>query len=109
VADGLEHLVIKPRHHQRRYRLGVVGMSGVERGKQCRDGLARRFVHSLVPIALAYVIAHYFSLLIYQSQATAYLPVTRLDDVEDIHDSRNVLRAADANPATSMTSMTLYL
>ena len=31
------------------------------------------FVHTLVPIALAYVVAHYFSLLAYQGQATAYL------------------------------------
>ena len=37
------------------------------------DELARRFVHTLVPIALAYVVAHYFSLLAYQGQATAYL------------------------------------
>ena len=30
-------------------------------------------MHSLIPIALAYVIAHYFSLLVYQGQAMAYL------------------------------------
>ena len=35
--------------------------------------------------------------------------VTRLDDVEDIHDNRNVLRGPDTNPVTSMTSMTLHL
>jgi hypothetical protein len=35
--------------------------------------LGRRFVHSLIPIALAYVIAHYCSLLLYQGQAIAYL------------------------------------
>jgi hypothetical protein len=55
------------------YRLGIVGMSGVDRGKHPADVLARRFVHSLVPIALAYVVAHYFSLLVYQGQAMAYL------------------------------------
>ena len=37
------------------------------------DVLAARFVHTLVPIALAYVVAHYFSLLAYQGQAMAYL------------------------------------
>ena len=37
------------------------------------DGLARTFVHSLAPIALAYAVAHYFSLLAYQGQALAYL------------------------------------
>ena len=31
------------------------------------------FAHTLVPIALAYVVAHYFSLLAYQGQALAYL------------------------------------
>ena len=31
--------------------------------------LAGRFVHSLVPIALAYVAAHYLTLLLYQGQA----------------------------------------
>jgi hypothetical protein len=55
------------------YRLGIVGMSAVDRGKHQPDVLARRFVHSLVPIALAYVVAHYFSLLVYQGQAMAYL------------------------------------
>lgn len=54
------------------FRLGVYGMSDVGE-KYPTDELARRFVHSLVPIALAYVVAHYFSLLVYQSQATAYL------------------------------------
>ena len=54
------------------YRLGVVGMHSVGRGHTTTE-LARRFVHSLVPIALAYVVAHYFSLLAYQGQAMAYL------------------------------------
>jgi hypothetical protein len=48
-------------------------MSGVDRGKHPPALLARRFAHSLVPIALAYVVAHYFSLLAYQGQAMAYL------------------------------------
>jgi len=55
------------------YRVGIVGMSGVDRGKHPPALLARRFAHSLVPIALAYVVAHYFSLLAYQGQAMAYL------------------------------------
>jgi hypothetical protein len=54
------------------YRLGAAGMHDVDRRLATGD-LARRFVHSLVPIALAYVVAHYFSLLAYQGQATAYL------------------------------------
>jgi hypothetical protein len=35
--------------------------------------LSRRFAHTLVPIALAYLIAHYFSLVGYQGQGLAYL------------------------------------
>ena len=46
--------------------------------------LSRRFVHSLVPIALAYVVAHYFSLLVYQGQAMAYLISDPLGDGSDL-------------------------
>ncbi len=53
------------------YRLGVLGMCSIAGGDV--TDLSRRFVHSLIPIALAYVVAHYFSLLIYQGQAMAYL------------------------------------
>jgi hypothetical protein len=55
------------------YRLGVVGMRNASNTKLTTDQLAARFVHSLVPIALAYVIAHYFSLLATQGQAMLYL------------------------------------
>ncbi|HVP01139.1 MAG TPA: fenitrothion hydrolase [Solirubrobacteraceae bacterium] len=54
------------------YRLGIAGMRTVGRDHTTND-LARRFAHSLIPIALAYVVAHYFSLLAYQGQAIAYL------------------------------------
>jgi hypothetical protein len=54
------------------YRLGINGMSDVGE-KYPAPELSRRFVHSLVPIALAYVVAHYFSLLAYQGQSVAYL------------------------------------
>jgi len=49
--------------------LGVSGVRTVAR-RRPRDELSRRFAHSLVPIALAYVVAHYFSLLVFQGQAT---------------------------------------
>lgn len=52
--------------------VGVLGMRTIERRHEPAE-LARRFAHSLVPIALAYVIAHYFSLLAFQGQAAAYL------------------------------------
>ena len=65
------------------YRLGIVGMRSVGRGHDVTE-LSRRFVHSLIPIALAYVIAHYFSLLVYQGQAMAYLVSDPLGDGSNI-------------------------
>jgi hypothetical protein len=65
------------------YWLGALGMRTVERGADAGD-LARRFAHSLVPIALAYVVAHYFSLLAYQGQATAYLASDPLGEGWDL-------------------------
>jgi hypothetical protein len=54
------------------YRIGVAGMRLYDPNRPALV-LARRFVISLVPIALAYVIAHYFSLLAYQGQGMAAL------------------------------------
>jgi len=65
------------------YRLGVWGMRTVAAGHDAPE-LAQRFVHSLVPIALAYVVAHYFSLLVYQGQALAYLVSDPLGDGSDL-------------------------
>ena len=42
------------------------------------------FAHTLIPIALAYVVAHYFSLLAYQGQAMASLVSDPLGDGSDI-------------------------
>lgn len=65
------------------YRLGVIGMRSVDRD-HLPAALARRFVHSLVPIAIAYVVAHYFSLLMYQGQAMAYLVSDPLGNGSDL-------------------------
>jgi hypothetical protein len=54
------------------YRLGVEGMRTVGHGHSARE-LMGRFAHSLIPIAFAYALAHYFSLLVFQSQAMGYL------------------------------------
>jgi hypothetical protein len=54
------------------YRLGVAGMSQVSADPSARR-LAGLFAHSLAPIAFGYLLAHYFSLLVTQGQATAYL------------------------------------
>ena len=50
------------------YALGIRGMRGIPRAPstaKLRDG----FAHTLIPIALAYLVAHYFSLFVYQEQA----------------------------------------
>jgi hypothetical protein len=65
------------------YRLGVQGMQTVGEGHSARE-LAGRFAHTLIPIAFAYALAHYFSLLIFQGQATAYLVSDPLGDGSDL-------------------------
>ncbi len=54
------------------YRLGVSGMQRVSRWAN-GAALAGTFAHSLVPIAAAYLVAHYFSLVALQGQALAPL------------------------------------
>jgi hypothetical protein len=54
------------------YRLGVAGARSVGGGFDGRR-LAQGFAHSLVPIALVYVLAHYLTLLLFQGQAIAPL------------------------------------
>lgn len=51
---------------------GVKGAQQVDRSRSTTE-LARGFVHTLVPIAVAYVAAHYVSLLIFQGQAVGYI------------------------------------
>jgi hypothetical protein len=50
------------------YWLGILGMHSV-RGSLPTVELGRRFGHSFIPIALAYLTAHYFSLFVFQEQA----------------------------------------
>jgi hypothetical protein len=65
------------------YHLGVRGMQTVGEGHTASE-LAGRFVHTLIPIAFAYALAHYFSLLIYQGQSAGYLISDPLGDGSDI-------------------------
>ncbi len=46
---------------------------GERRPAPRRQDLSRRFAHTLVPIALAYITAHYFTFLVYQGQSIGYL------------------------------------
>jgi hypothetical protein len=50
------------------YEIGIRGMRSVP-GAPSLARLRRGFAHTLIPIALAYLIAHYFSLFVYQEQA----------------------------------------
>ena len=54
------------------YALGVRGMSYISPDHPARQ-LARAFAYTLAPIAFGYLLAHYFSLLVTQGQATASL------------------------------------
>jgi len=54
------------------YRLGIAGARSVG-GALSGERLAKVFVVSLVPIALAYVSAHYMTYLIFQGQAISFL------------------------------------
>jgi hypothetical protein len=65
------------------YWLGILGAKSVGGGFSA-SRLASEFVHSLVPIAMAYVAAHYFTLLLYQGQAIVYLASDPLGDGSDI-------------------------
>lgn len=50
------------------YALGVRGMRSIP-GAPSTATLRLGFAHTLIPIALAYLVAHYFSLFVYQEQA----------------------------------------
>lgn len=47
---------------------GILGMRIVERNRSALE-LSRAFAHAFIPIALAYVVAHYFSYIVYLGQA----------------------------------------
>jgi hypothetical protein len=53
------------------YAIGVTGVHGIDRRPAVT--VARSFVHSLVPIAAVYALAHYFSMLAFNGQAIAHL------------------------------------
>jgi hypothetical protein len=65
------------------YRLGVLGARSVGGGFSA-DRLARAFAHSLVPIALAYVAAHYMTYLLFRGQAIIFLASDPLGDGSDL-------------------------
>lgn len=70
------------------YRIGVAGMHMLKPTATARD-LGRTFAHSLVPIALVYVVAHYVSFAIFQGQASAYLISDPLGTGTDLFGTAN--------------------
>jgi hypothetical protein len=64
--------------------LGTTGMPREGAGGLDRRGLSRTFAHTLVPIAAAYVVAHYFSLLAYNGQDLWRLASDPLGDGSDL-------------------------
>jgi hypothetical protein len=62
------------------------GVSGMPRAglRLSRAELSRRFVHTLIPIAAAYLVAHYFSLLAYNGQDLWRLASDPLGDGSDL-------------------------
>jgi len=70
------------------YRMGVAGMRTVG-GDHTTGELAQRFAHTLVPIAFGYLLAHYFSLLVFQGQSLAYLASDPLGDGSDLLGTAN--------------------
>jgi hypothetical protein len=64
------------------YLLGIAGVRTVDR--RPFGEIARSYVHTLVPIAAVYVLAHYFSLLVYNGQAMAYLASDPLGEGSDL-------------------------
>jgi hypothetical protein len=63
----------------------AIGMAGMGRAAGLdRAGLSRRFAHTLIPIAVGYVVAHYFSLLAYNGQDLWRLASDPLGDGSDL-------------------------
>ena len=52
------------------YWIGIRGMQSVSGEHRTRE-LGTRFIHTIIPISFGYLLAHYFSLLVTQGQATA--------------------------------------
>jgi hypothetical protein len=65
------------------YALGVAGARSVG-GELSAAELRRAFVHSLVPIALVYVAAHYLTFLLFEGQSIAYLASDPLGEGWDL-------------------------
>lgn len=66
------------------YLLGARGMRSVAPAEHRTSELAGCFAHTLVPVAIGYVVAHYFSLLIFGGQSLVYLISDPLGNGADV-------------------------
>ena len=86
------------------YRLGIAGMKILDE-RNSASALAGFFAPSLVPIALAYVGAHYLTLLAFQGQAITYLASDPLGDGSDLFGTADVaisyFMGAQADPVAA--------
>jgi hypothetical protein len=80
------------------YKLGIRGMARALRDLRVPgfaggdgDALSREFLHTLVPIAFGYMLAHYFSLLVLDGQAMGYLISDPLGRGSDLFGTSNFL------------------
>ncbi len=80
------------------YRLGIRGMASALRDLRVPgfdtgdpDALSKTFLHTLVPIAFGYMLAHYFSLLVLDGQAMGYLISDPLGRGNDLFGTANFL------------------
>ena len=55
---------------------GIYGMHTV-RGERSTRELGQLFAHAFIPIALAYLVAHYFSLVVFSGAGAVHLPALR--------------------------------
>lgn len=68
--------------------LGIAGMRTVDRSRSLRE-LGRLFAHTLIPIAAAYMVAHYFTLLTTNGQILASLMSDPLGEGSDWFGTRD--------------------
>lgn len=65
------------------YRIGIDGVRSVARTRSAAE-LAQQFAHTLLPIGIAYLVAHYLSLVAFQGQALAFLVSDPLGHGDDL-------------------------
>ena len=90
------------------YRLGIAGIAGIGGSTPVRER-ALDYVHTLVPIAVAYVVAHYFSYLVYNVQLMWPVASDPLGDGSDLFGGMAVGLRAHTFAGPSLDDATVEL